>query len=108
MIFSYSRVSSCIENLERSGNLKKTPDSQGICHKIRNVRKSSCKIHFSQSKNPDFQNFLWARAPELLNNLGLTVQFDLSLGKSGKFNPSGKWKHCKDILVGFSRLKCFL
>ena len=48
-----NRVSTDLENLEKSGNLKKTSESQGICNRIPKSEKSQgillSKIHFQPS-----------------------------------------------------------
>ena len=38
-----------LENLEKSGNLKKTSESQGICDRIPKVRELLSEIHFQPS-----------------------------------------------------------
>ena len=86
-IFSltYYRVATDLENLEKSGNLKETSESQGIClksqgicDKIGKVREF-CRLKFiySQVEDLNFENFP-------LNCLGLTVELNLGLEKSGK------------------------
>ena len=60
-----------LENLEKSGNLKETSESQGIClnsqgicGKIPKVREFCClKFIFSQVEDPNFENFLGEHAP---------------------------------------------
>ena len=46
-------IATDLENLEKSGNLKETPESQGICDRIRKVREKSgnllSEIHFQPS-----------------------------------------------------------
>ena len=62
----YHRVATDLENLEKSGNLKETSESQGICQKsqgicdrIPKVRELCClKFTFSQAEDPNFENFL--------------------------------------------------
>ena len=62
----YHRVATDLENLEKSGNLKETSESQGICQKsqgicnrIPKVREFCClKFIFSQVEDPNFENFL--------------------------------------------------
>ena len=47
------RVATDLENLEKSGNLKETSESQGICDRIPKVREKSrnfvSEIHFQPS-----------------------------------------------------------
>ena len=79
----------------KSGNLKETSESQrmclksqGICDRNPKVREFCCpKFIFSQVENPNFENFLTP-----LNGLGLTVELDIGLEKSGNFILSGKWQ----------------
>ena len=63
-----------LENLEKSGNLKDTPESQGICLKVREfaaefqksgkVREFYClKFIFRQVEDLNFENFLGEHAP---------------------------------------------
>ena len=96
-----NRVATDLENLEKSGNLKKTSKSQGIClksqgicDKIPNFREFCClKFLFSQVEDPNFENFLGGPCPQTpLNGLRLTVELNLGLEKSGNFMLSGKWQ----------------
>ena len=97
------RVVTDLENLEKSGKLKETPESQGICLKSRGicdriskVREFCClKFIFSQVEDPNFENFLGEHAPDSLNGFGITVEINLGLEKSGNFILSGKWQPCK-------------
>ena len=71
-----------LENLEKSGNLKDTSGSQGICDRIPKVREFCClKFIFSQVEDPNFENFLGEHAP--LNGLGLSVELNLGLESQG-------------------------
>ena len=73
-----NRVATDLDNLEESGNLKNTsesqgirPKSQGICDRIPKVREFFClKFIFSQVEDPNFENF---QGSDPLNGLGLTV-----------------------------------
>ena len=57
------RVASDLENLEKSGNLKETSKSQGICDRIPIVREFCClKFIFSQVEDPNFKHFLGEHA----------------------------------------------
>ena len=66
-------VATDLENLEKSGNLKETSESQGIClksqgicEKFPKVREFCClKLIFSQVEDPNFENFLGEHAPRL-------------------------------------------
>ena len=59
-----TRVATDLENLEKSGNLKETSESQGICDRIPKVREFCClKFIFSQTEDPNFENFLGEHAP---------------------------------------------
>ena len=74
-----NRVSTDLENLEKSGNLKETsesrriacksenlPLSQGIWDRIPKVREFCClKFVFSQVEDPNFENF-WGSMPQNL------------------------------------------
>ena len=63
-ITTVCRVATDLENLEKSGNLKETSKSQGICDKIPKVREFCClKFIFSQVEDPNFENFLGEHAP---------------------------------------------
>ena len=57
-----------LENLEKSGNLKETSESQGICDRIQSqgeVREFCClKFIFSQIEDPNFENFLGEHTPK--------------------------------------------
>ena len=58
-LFENNRVATCLENLEKSGDLKETPESQGICGRIPKVREFCClKFIFSQVEGANFENFL--------------------------------------------------
>ena len=49
------------------------------------VREFCCvELIFSQSEHPNFENFLWEHAPDPLNSLGHTQEFNRSREKSGK------------------------
>ena len=90
------RAATDLENPEKSGNLKETSESQGICLKRSGnsrqnsrsqgkVREFCClKFIFSQVKNPNFENFLGEHAPRPPYGLGLKVELNLGLEKSGK------------------------
>ena len=68
-------VATNLENPEKSGNLKETSESQGICDRILKVREFCClKYIFSQVEDSNFENFLREHA---LNDLGLTVELYL-------------------------------
>ena len=67
------RVSSDLENLEMLGNFDAKRNSQGILKKTRKVSEFCCvKFIFSQSGNPNFENFLGEHVPRPLNSLGHT------------------------------------
>ena len=91
------RVATDLENLEKSGNLYETSQSQGIylksqgiCDRIPKVREFCClKFIFSQLEDPNFENFQTA-----LNGLRLMVELNLGLEKSRNFILSGKWQPC--------------
>ena len=56
------------ENPEKSGNLKETPESQGICDRIPKVRgkvREFCFLKFisNQVEDPNFETFLGEHAP---------------------------------------------
>ena len=67
MRLNSSRVATDLENpenSENSGNLKETPESQGICHRIPKVMEFCClKFIFSQVEDHKFENFLGEHAP---------------------------------------------
>ena len=91
----YSRVATDLENLEKLGNLKETPKSQGICDRIPKVREFCClKFIFSQVEDPNFEDFLWEHPPDPVNGLGTTAELNLDLEDSGNFIWSGKWQPC--------------
>ena len=53
-----------LENMEKSGNLKETSESQGICDRIPKVREFCCvKFIYSQVEDPNFENSLAEHAP---------------------------------------------
>ena len=94
-----------LENLVKSGNLKETSESQGICLNsqgicdiIPKVREFCClKFIFSQVEDPDLEIGLGAcspRTPMAINGLGPMIEFNLGLEKSGNFILSGKWQPC--------------
>ena len=72
---SFCRVAIDLENLEKSGNLKETPESPGNLPKRsgnlwqnsksqRKVREFCClKFIFSKVEDPNFENFLEEPAP---------------------------------------------
>ena len=70
-VASINRVATDLENLEKSGDLKDTSESQGICLKsqgicdrIPKVREFCClKFIFSQVGDPNFENFLGEHVP---------------------------------------------
>ena len=66
----------------KSGNLRQNSKRQGIC---------CLKFIFSQVEDPNFKNLLGQHAP---NCLGLTVELNFGLEKSGNFILSGKWQLC--------------
>ena len=71
--------------------LKETYESQGICLKSQGILLS--EIHFpSQLEDPNFENFEGEHAPRPLNGVGLMVELNLGLEKSGNFILSGKWQ----------------
>ena len=86
-----NRVATDLENLEKSGNLKETSESQGICLKsqgicegIPKVKEFCClKFIFRQVEHPIFENFLGEHAPNPLppplNGLVLTVELNFGL-----------------------------
>ena len=95
----YFRVSTDLENLEKSRNLKQNCESQRICQKIpqnsqsqEKVTEFCCiKLIFSQFKNHNFENFLGEHASTSpVNGLELKVEFNPSLKKSWKSKE--KWK----------------
>ena len=62
-----------------SGNLRQNSKSQG------KVREFCClKFIFSQVEDPNFETFLGECPPRPLNGLGITVEPNLGLEKSGK------------------------
>ena len=64
---------------KKSRNLRQNSESQG------KVREFCClKCIFSQVEDHNFENFLGEHAPRPLNGLGLTLELDISLEKSGK------------------------
>ena len=87
-----NRVAIDLENLEKSGNLKETsesqricPKSQGICNRIPKVREFfGLKFIFSQVEDPNFKTFLGGACPQT------PVELNLGLKKSGNFILSGK------------------
>ena len=60
-----------LTDLEKSGNLKETSESQGICLKCQGIRDRIPKVRefcclkfiFSQVEGPNFETFLWEHAP---------------------------------------------
>ena len=63
MMFSWSTmVATDLENPEKSGNLKETPESQGIYDRIPKVREFCC-LKFVLRQDPNFKNFLGEHAP---------------------------------------------
>ena len=96
-----------LENLEKSGNLKETFESQGICDRIPKVREFCClKFVFSQVEDPNFEKFLWEHSPDPLNGLGLTAELNLGLEKSGNCIISGKWQPWSDTAVFIMVVSC--
>ena len=74
LLVAQTRVATDLENLknlEKSGNLKETPESQGIClnsqgicDRIPKVREFCClKFIVSEIEDPNFENFLGEHAP---------------------------------------------
>ena len=68
-------LNSDLKNVEKSGNLKETSESQGICPKCQGncdrfpeVRESQgifcLKFIFSQAEDPNFENFLGSMSPD--------------------------------------------
>ena len=47
------------------------------------------ELIFSQVEDPKFENFLGENAPDPLNGLGLMIELNLGLEKSGNFILSG-------------------
>ena len=88
------RVATDLENLKKSGNLKDTSESQGICDRIPKVREFCClKFIFSQVQYPNFENISGGACPHTpLNGLRLTVELNLGLEMSENFILSGKWQ----------------
>ena len=81
-----NRVATDLENLEKSGNLKETSESQGIClksqgicNRIPKVREFCClKFIFSQVEDPNFGHYLGEHVLRLpLNGLGKVREFHL-------------------------------
>ena len=100
------RLTTDLENLEKSGNLKETSESQGICLKGQGICdripkvKEFCnlKFIFNQVEGPNFENFLRGTCSQIpLNGFGLTVKLNLGLKKSGNFMLSGKWQPCMEF-----------
>ena len=62
-----NRVATNLENLEKSGNLKETSESQEIFPRIPKVRENQgifcLKFIFSQVEDPNFETFLGEHAP---------------------------------------------
>ena len=82
-----SRVTTDLENLEKSGNLKETSEIQGICNRIPKVREFCCLIFiFSEVEDPN------SPPPPPPNGLGLKVS-----KKLGNFVLSGKWPPCASL-----------
>ena len=91
----FDRVTTDLENLEKSGNLKDTSDSQeiclksqGICDRIPKVREFCClKFIFGQVEHPKFA--------DSRQSLILVWKSQGKVGeKSGNFILSGKWQPC--------------
>ena len=63
-LLTVSRVTTDLKNLEKSGNLKETSESQGICLKSQGIllNSKSQGIVFSQVKDPNFEIF-WGSMP---------------------------------------------
>ena len=86
----FLRVATDLENLEKSGNLKETSESQGISLKsqgiwdrIPKVREFCClKFIFSQVEDPIFENFLGSVPQTPLNGLEHTLELNFGLEKS--------------------------
>ena len=97
-----SRVATDLENLEKSGNLPKK--SENLPKKSGNLRQNSksqgkvrkfccLKFMFSQVEDREFENFLGGACPlTALNGLGLMIELNLGLEKSGNFILTGKWQ----------------
>ena len=103
------RVATDLENLEKSGNLKETPESQGICLKsqgicdrIPKVREFCClKFILSRLKILILKIYWGNMSPDPPNGLGITVELNLGMensgkiqGKSGNFILFRKWQLC--------------
>ena len=93
-LMCYYRVATDLENLENSGNLKETSESQGICDRIPKVR----EFIFSQIEDPNFENFLGEHAPDPPKWSRTHSRAQSCYGKvrkkSGNFILSGKWQPC--------------
>ena len=74
-----NRVTTDLEKQEKSGNLLQNYKSQ---EKVREFR--CLKFVFSQVEDPNFEIFWRSMPPDPLNGLGLRVEFNLGLEKSGK------------------------
>ena len=63
----FVRVATGLENLEKSGNLKETPESQEIATESQRsgkVREFCCmKFIFSLVEDPNFENFVGEHTP---------------------------------------------
>ena len=94
------RVTTDLEKLEKSENLKESSESQGIClksqricNRIPKAREFCClKLIFSQVEDSYFVNFLGEHVQTPLNGLGPIVELNFGLEKSWKFILSGKWQ----------------
>ena len=101
------RVATDLENLEKSGNLKETSESQGICLKSQGicdripsqgkVREFCCmKFIFSQVEDPNSKNFLGEHTPDppkwFRTHGGALSWSGKVREKSGNFMLPGKWQ----------------
>ena len=97
------RVATDLENLEKLGNESQgiCLKSQGICHRIPKVREKSGNFvwnSFSAKLKILIFKIFWGACPQSpLNGLGLKVELNLCLEKSGNFILSGKWQNMAEI-----------
>ena len=83
------RVTTDLQNLEKSGNLKETSESQWICYRIPKVREKSenfvvWNLFSAKLKIQILKIFCGSMPPDPLNGLGIMVELNLGLEKSGR------------------------
>ena len=107
----YHRVATDLENLEKSGNLKETSESQGICNRIPKVREKSENFvvwnSFSAKLKILILKIFWGSMPPDPPKWSRTHCRAQSWsgkvrGKSGNFILSGKWQPWYQILIVFN------